>query len=157
MFKDVRLRALADSPTAFSSTYARESEFPDEEWMRRAEHWNGEQAIGYLAFDAPDESRACGLVACYTREEAGVRSGHVISLWVNPGYRRAGVALMLIEALKAWARWCGLPQLTLMVTSVNQGAITFYQRAGFQFSGKTGAYPNDPAIIEYEMAAPLEA
>jgi ribosomal protein S18 acetylase RimI-like enzyme len=157
LFKGVRLRALADSPTSFSSTHARESRLSDGEWIQRSERWNGEEATGYLAFDTLDETEACGLVACYAEEEGGVRSGHIISMWVDPGYRRAGVGAMLIDALKTWARVRGLQQLTLMVTSVNQGAMDFYRRVGFQMSGKTGPYPNDPAIIEYEMRAPLNA
>jgi ribosomal protein S18 acetylase RimI-like enzyme len=46
-------------------------------------------------------------------------------------------------------------ELKLMVTSVNDNAIRFYERLGFRMSGKTGAYPNDPAIAEYEMLLPL--
>jgi ribosomal protein S18 acetylase RimI-like enzyme len=156
LFKAVRLRALADSPTSFSSTYATESRLSDDEWIERSKRWSADEAIGYLAFDARDETEACGLVACYAEEDAIGRSGHIISMWVDPGYRRAGVGAMLIDALKIWARSRGLQQLILMVTSVNQGAIDFYQRIGFQMSGKTGPYPNDPAIIEYEMRVPLQ-
>ena len=50
-FKTVRLRALQDSPAAFGSTYARESQFPDAEWLKRAANMNGEKAIGYLAME----------------------------------------------------------------------------------------------------------
>jgi ribosomal protein S18 acetylase RimI-like enzyme len=155
LFKAVRLRALADAPTAFSGTYARESQLSDAEWIQRSHRWSGEEAIGYLAFDGSDPASACGLVACYGQEDGGVRSGHVISMWVDPEYRRAGVGAMLIESLKNWARSRGLEQLSLMVTSVNEGAINFYQRIGFRTSGKTAPYPNDPAILEYEMLAPL--
>ena len=155
LFKAVRLRALADSPTSFSSTFARESQLSDQEWIRRSERWRGEDAIGYLAFETLKESEACGLVACYAEEDSGMRVGHVISMWVAPEYRCAGVGALLIGALKTWARSRGLEQLTLMVTSVNLGAMDFYLRVGFQMSGKTGPYPNDPAIIEYEMRAPL--
>ena len=37
VFKDVRLRALQEAPTAFSSTYAKESAFLDEEWKKRCD------------------------------------------------------------------------------------------------------------------------
>ncbi len=156
LFKDVRLRALNDAPLAFSSTYAQESRFRDEEWIKRSERWNGDEAILYLAFDEADDARACGIVACFAEEEAGVVHGHVISMWVDPGYRRAGVGKLLIDALTNWARLRGLRELKLMVTSVNEGAIDFYQRIGFRKSGKTGPYPNDPAVIEYEMLLPLD-
>ena len=155
LFKAVRLRALADSPLAFSSTYARESRLSDEEWIERSRRWNGADAVGYLAFDTRDDTTACGLVACYTDKDRPVPCGHIFSMWVDPAYRRAGVGSMLIDGLKGWARAQGLPQLTLMVTSVNPGAMDFYQRAGFRTSGRTGPYPNDPAVIEHEMVFPL--
>jgi ribosomal protein S18 acetylase RimI-like enzyme len=154
IFKAVRLRALSDSPLAFSSTYAKESELSDDEWMRRSERWTRDDAIGYLAMDECGE--ACGLVACYAEEEDGVPRGHIISMWVDPAVRRAGAGKMLIDALMSWAISRGLRELKLMVTSVNQGAIDFYERIGFRMSGKTGPYPNDPAVIEYEMLLPLD-
>jgi hypothetical protein len=40
VFKQVRLRALKEWPMAFSSSYAKESLLPDEEWQRRAARWS---------------------------------------------------------------------------------------------------------------------
>jgi len=40
----------------------------------------------------------------------------------------------------------------LSVVSTNEAAISFYLRLGFTMTGKTEPYPNDPALIEYEMA-----
>jgi hypothetical protein len=58
LFKEVRLRALEDSPGAFGSTYAKESQFADSEWMQRVERWNGETGTGFLAMAA---GVACGI------------------------------------------------------------------------------------------------
>ena len=151
IFKAVRLRALHDSPKAFGSTYARESLLSEEEWLQRSRRWNTEGSIGYIAFD---REQPCGLVACYSEEE-NPGSGHVISMWVDPGYRRAGIGRALIEALSAWAPSQSLRQLRLMVTSVNSGAIEFYRRLGFRMTGRTEPYPNDPGIVEHEMVLPL--
>ncbi len=151
IFKAVRLRALQDSPTAFSSTYAREAEISDEEWLKRSVRWSSDGSIGYIAFNM---EKACGLVACYTEEQHPLRA-HIVSMWVDPAYRRAGVGKMLIDALSAWAKTRQLHELKLMVTSINESAINFYERIGFRKSGITGPYPNDPAIMEYEMLLPL--
>jgi ribosomal protein S18 acetylase RimI-like enzyme len=151
IFKAVRLRALQESPTAFSSTYAKESQISEDEWLKRSVRWASDGAVGYIAFE---EGNACGLVACYAEGEHPVRA-HVVSMWVDPACRRAGVGKMLIDALIAWATAHGLHELKLMVVSVNQGAIQFYERIGFRKSGVTGPYPNDPAIMEYEMLLPL--
>jgi len=152
-FKTVRLRALQDSPTAFGSTFAREAPLSDEEWLQRSHRWISDGSIGYLAFDG---EFCCGLVACYT-EESNAESGHIISMWVDPGSRRAGTGRALIEALIAWVSSRGLRQLRLMVTSVNTGAIGFYERLNFGMTGRTEPYPNDPAIVEYEMILQLNA
>jgi ribosomal protein S18 acetylase RimI-like enzyme len=42
-----------------------------------------------------------------------------------------------------------------MVTCNNKAAIMFYQRLGFSLTGRTEPYPNDPALIEYEMSQPV--
>jgi len=149
--RDVRLRALRDTPLAFSSTYESESQLTDEEWLARSQRWNGEDEILYIAIDHSHANSACGIVACSSEEDNGIHHGHVISMWVDPAYRRAGVGRMLIDALKSWAHSRGLHALKLMVTSVNYGAIDFYHRVGFRMTGQTGRYPNDPAITEYEM------
>lgn len=152
VFRDVRLRALQDAPTAFSSTHARESAIADDEWIKRSVRWSSDGAIGYIAFDG---DYSCGLVACYAHQENPLR-GHVISMWVDPAYRRTGVGRMLIDALIEWAGDRKMRELNLMVTSVNESAIRFYQRIGFGKTGNKGPYPNDPSIEEFEMVLPLE-
>lgn len=152
VFKQVRLRALQESPTAFSSTHAKESLLPDEEWQKRAARWggDGDDAI-FLAFDG---EAVCGIVGSYVEPQRRERA-QVISMWVDPGYRRAGVGKALIDAVGDWNRFRRVRELVLMVTSVNAGAIAFYEGLGFAKTGATGEYPNDAAIIEYEMRLEL--
>jgi ribosomal protein S18 acetylase RimI-like enzyme len=151
VYKTIRLRALLDSPTAFSSTYAQESQRSDDEWLQRARLWSSPPCTGYLAFE---EDTPCGLVACFG-EAHNTEFATVISMWVDSAYRRTGAGTALIEALKSWAFARGLCELRLMVTSVNTSALRFYERLGFHMTGKTEPYPNDPAIIEHEMALRL--
>ena len=94
------------------------------------------------------------MVFCYTEPDHS-QHGHIVSMWVDPEFRRAGVGRLLIDSVAAWARGRGMHELKLMVTSVNHGAIAFYERLGFRMSGKTGPYPNDPAITEFEMLRPI--
>ena len=150
VFKEVRLRALQDSPTAFSSTFAKESKFPDEEWRKRAVRWSSDGSAIFLAMDG---DAGCGINGAYQENE---QSAQVISMWVAPEARRAGVGKRLVDAVVEWARSRAVCELKLMVTSVNDGAIAFYRRMGFEMTGKTAVYPNDAAITEYEMArAPI--
>lgn len=148
VFKEVRLRALLESPTAFSSTYAKERLLPDDEWQRRASRWGGDanDAI-FLAFEG---EAVCGIVGSYREPEGGERA-QVISMWVDPAHRRSRVGKALIDTVVEWNRKCGVRELVLMVTSVNTGAMEFYEQLGFAKTGVTEQYPNDPAIIEHEM------
>jgi len=150
VFKDVRLRALQDSPTAFSRTYAKESAFPDEEWRKRAVRWSSNGSAIFLAMDG---DVGCGMIGAYEENE---ERAQVVSMWVAPEARRAEVGKRLVDAVVDWTRSRGMRELKLMVTSVNAGAIEFYQRMGFGMTGKTAVYPNDAAITEFEMVRTLD-
>ena len=151
LFKEVRLRALADTPSAFGSTSAHESQFPDSEWLNRALKWNGEKGIGLLAMDGPI---GCGIAGSFLRENDPTQA-QLISMWTAPTHRQQGVGRLLVNEILAWARSRNVRTLLLMVTSVNQPAMLFYERLGFTRTGRTEPYPNNPAIIEYEMSRPI--
>jgi len=146
MLKDVRLRALQDSPRAFGSTYARESLFTDEKWVERATPQTGVR-ITYLAMD---HNWACGLVGGFLNRENCAKVT-LVSMWVAPTHRRQGVGQQLIQAVSDWAKTHGVYDLFLMVTNHNDVAIRFYERIGFVKTGQTVPYPNDPNVLEYEM------
>jgi ribosomal protein S18 acetylase RimI-like enzyme len=152
VFKNVRLRALEEAPTAFSSTYAKEAAFLDEEWKKRAMRWSGGASAGFLAFDG---DRGCGMVFSFA-EELDRRRAQVVSMWVAPEVRREGVGRRLIEEVVHWARGREMRDVKLMVTSVNHGAIAFYEQLGFRMTGKMEVYPNDATIKQHEMVLDLE-
>jgi ribosomal protein S18 acetylase RimI-like enzyme len=148
LFKAVRLRALHEAPHAFGSTYAKESQLNDSDWIKRAERMNGEFGAGFLAMD---EDTACGIVGSFLDQNDGTRA-HLISMWTAPTHRERGIGRRLVNEVFKWARGRNARILQLMVTSNNQPAIRFYQRLGFTRTGRTEPYPNDPAEIEYEMS-----
>jgi ribosomal protein S18 acetylase RimI-like enzyme len=159
VFKAVRLRALQDTPSAFGSTYSKESQLTDDEWIERSANWSSDRSTGYLAFDEEqsEEERAdayCGIAASYLNEQ-NPQKAHLISMWVAPDHRQSGVGKILIDAIERWATHRGAHTLLLTVTSSNHPAITFYTRLGFSMTGNTEPYPNDPALIEYEMSKPI--
>lgn len=151
VYRDVRLRALLDAPTAFGSTYAKESRFSDVEWSERVGRLDGERAIGYLAVDG---DVACGLVGCFLDGSEPPRAT-LISMWVAPSHRRKGVGRALVEAVLEWAAGRGAGTVRLMVTSENHAARRFYESLGFNLSGVTDSYPNDPSLTELEMVRVL--
>jgi ribosomal protein S18 acetylase RimI-like enzyme len=151
VFKAARLRALQDTPTAFGSTYARESQLSDVDWLNRAAQCTSETSVGYLAMDA---ETACG-IARATPDDQDLSVAWVESMWVAPSHRRLGIGRLLIDTILAWARSRGVRALKLHVTSNNEPAISFYQRLGFSPTGNTEPYPNDPMLVECEMSKTL--
>ncbi len=151
LFKSVRLQALQESPAAFGSTYAREAAFPESEWLARVARWNGERGIGFLAMEG---DAACGIAGALLEPEDANRA-QLVSMWTAPTHRRKSVGRLLVNAVVDWARQRKVKTLLLMVVGANDAAIRFYERLGFVKTGRTEPYPNDPAILEYEMAQPV--
>jgi ribosomal protein S18 acetylase RimI-like enzyme len=147
IFRDVRLRALRDTPTAFGSTFANESQLSDLDWENRAVQWNGERSVAFLAWDA---NLACGIVAGFVDRNDATRA-QLVSMWVAPSHRRLGVGRRLVSGVIDWARSMGVERLLLTVTSNNEAALGFYENLGFTKTGRTEPYPNDAALVEFEM------
>jgi ribosomal protein S18 acetylase RimI-like enzyme len=148
IYRDVRLCALQDTPGAFGSTYAREVQLTDADWMERSKRWDGVTGVLYLGMDS---GVACGMAGSFLSPEDETRA-QLISMWTAPSHRKQGVGRLLVNEILRWAAQRGGRILQLMVTSVNPTAIQFYKSLGFAFTGRTEPYPNDPAVIEYEMA-----
>lgn len=151
LFKAVRLSALRDAPHAFGSTYAKESQFTESDWIARVERWNGDRGVGFLARDG---DTACGIAGSFL-DEKDPACAHLVSMWTAPTHRQLGIGRLLVNNIFNWARGRGARILQLMVTSNNEPAIRFYERLGFARTGRTEPYPNDPTVIEYEMAQPI--
>lgn len=151
IFKDARLYALRDTPSAFSATYTDECRLSDEEWIGRVSQWSGARSKVYLAMD---QAAACGIVGGFLDPQDPIRA-QLVSMWVAPSHRRSGVGSQLVNAIADWARAEGAGVLRLVVTSNNQRAIQFYQRLGFAITAKIGPYRNDPLLDDFEMIRAL--
>ena len=86
IFKAVRLRALEDSPDAFGSTYAKECQLTDADWIQRALRWNGEHGAGFLAVAG---SACCGIAGSLL-DQADATRAHTLTPCGRP--RRTGSA-----------------------------------------------------------------
>jgi len=125
-WRDLRLRALRDSPSAFASTYEREVGFAETQWRQRL----GGDGVAVLATVSGDP---VGMAGGF-RDLPGLL--HVVAMWVDPGHRRRGVGWALLRGLEEWADAHGL-RLHLDVNTANTAARTSYERYGFVASGET--------------------
>jgi ribosomal protein S18 acetylase RimI-like enzyme len=151
--KRVRLTALRDTPSAFSSTYARESQRSNEDWLKLASAWNSSQAVFYIAMD---KGGPCGMIAGKFDESVPHRAW-VLSMWVAPAHRRSGLGARLMDEIERWAQGLAICELHLHVTSNNSTAQNFYEKCGFARTGIMQPYENDPALFEYEMAKTVQS
>lgn len=140
--RDIRLRALTDSPDSFASTLDRELTFAEAEWQWRI-------ANGYNVIARGSEP--VGLAGGYLHD--GVPE--LIAMWVQPESRGAGVAEQLVEAIADWAGEQDADRLTLWVVDGNQRAERLYRRLGFARTGDAQPVPGNPALTEVKMARPL--
>ena len=139
----MRLAALKDAPYAFGSTYERELLLDDANWRRRV--------TDRARFVAEVDGAVAGTVSGGDADETG--SAAMTAMWVDPGFRRAGVGDLLVKTVIEWARAQGYSRMFLWVTEVNHSAERLYLRNGFE---RTGASQDvRPGLVEYEMSTSL--
>jgi GNAT superfamily N-acetyltransferase len=142
VLRTVRLRALSDSPGAFSSTYERELARTTEDWRR----WLAPPATFLLEADG----EACGMVAGL-RDAEDSSVVHLMAMWVHTDHRGTGAADALVSSVKAWAAEVGATQVRLKVVEGNERARRCYERAGFRATGRQGVLEKN-GNVEIEMA-----
>ena len=132
VYKDLRLRALADAPDAFGSTLAAEEGRPDAEWSSRLA--SGADARWHLPLVAEIRGDPIGL-AWGRIETSDPNVATLYQMWVAPSYRSVGAGRMLLEAVIAWAKARNAASLDLGVTWGDSPARRLYERAGFKAMG----------------------
>ena len=144
-YKRVRLAALAESPSAFGSTYERESQLTDDEWAERVRLTaSGDDRATFLALDGDD---VVGLAGCYFHEGRP----ELISMWTDPSVRRTGAGRALVQAAIDFARAAGAREIGLWVTTGNEPAQRLYESFGFAVTGDVQPLPSDPCKDETRM------
>lgn len=157
LMRDVRLAALADAPSAFASSYAREARFTEEQWRGRI----SERSVVFFAHDGsagpgqaspgPAGPEPAGLAGVYIEDT----EPDLVSMWVRPSARGLGAGEALIEAAADWTRARGYLALFLWVNESNGPARRLYERLGFTPTGETQPLPSDPALPELRMSRAL--
>jgi ribosomal protein S18 acetylase RimI-like enzyme len=132
-YRDLRLRALRDSPTAFGSTFEVESAKADAYWEARVA--SAVASPHQLPLVAEHDSQFVGLVwGWIDPEQSDV--AHVIQMWVAPEARGQGYGSRLMERILEWARSSAVQSVYLRVTLGDTSAARLYRRLGFEPSGE---------------------
>jgi GNAT superfamily N-acetyltransferase len=169
--RDLRLRAVTDTPMAFLETREQVLAVDEEGWRERARR-NRHAAEGEPPSDsmqvvavAPD-GRWVGSMVCFVSEGSpgyiteprpGPRRANVVGVFVDPEWRGdAGVTDALLGELARWAAdEKGLTELYLHVSDRNPRAMRSYEKRGFVSTGEVDSVPEQPDDREIEMVAAL--
>jgi GNAT superfamily N-acetyltransferase len=146
------LRALSDSPDAFASTFAREAERSDDEWVSRLSR--GTKSPQNLPLVAEVDGEPSGL-AWARIEEDEPTIAHLFQVWVAPERRQLGIGKALLETVIAWARSARAQCVALTVTCGDSPAMRLYLRAGFVPIGEPQPLRAGSALLSQSMQLSL--
>lgn len=152
--RDVRLRALADAPYAFSSSLERESGLTGAFWDERvAESELGQDGVVFVAVD---DGRSLGMAGGFF-VDAGREVAMMWGMWVDPQARRGGFGRALVEAVAAWAREAGAHRLRLAVTDceASRPAAALYRELDFVDTGEREPLEWNPSLITRVLSRPV--
>ena len=145
-WKQSRLRALADSPEAFASSFAAEEKEPDVTWREYARHCSVSRASA--AFLARDEhGRVAGMVAAYLNDGKAT-DAYICAMWVAPVSRNRGVGRVLVDEARSWLAESGATEVKAWISDVNSSALRFYKTLGFEPTGTRQPLASRPSINE---------
>ncbi|HET7923638.1 MAG TPA: GNAT family N-acetyltransferase [Rhodanobacteraceae bacterium] len=147
-FSALRLAALRECPTAFSSSYEEECDIP---LARRAERMA--PASDHAIFGAFDGENLVGTVGLH--RESARKLAHKAVIWgvyVAPSFRQRGVGRMLLtRALAHATSMPGLLQVTLGVNTENMAAIALYKSLGFETFGLERGFLRVDGVLHDEL------
>jgi len=150
-FQSLRLEALRQCPTAFTSSYEEERDIPLAQVAQRlAPTPNG------VVLGAFEEGLLIGMTGIY--RERGRKLAHKGVVWgvyVAQAFRKHGVGRRLIvEALHQAAAMPGLRQVNVGANTANPAAVGLYQSLGFEkFGLERGSMSVDGVLYdEFQMS-----
>ena len=140
-FRELRLEALQDSPTAFSADYQKNLDHPAKYWEDRLTMEEDEATI----FLAEHEGKLIGMTGIARAGSPKTRHGAWIwGVYVTPDWRGLRIAEELINSCSAWAKARKILLVKLGVAATNKSAVRCYERCGFS------TYGTEPRAIFYE-------
>ena len=128
----IRLRALADAPEAFGTTFAEANALGAADWREQLE-----QLTTFVATSGNSDVGIARGVCHPDHSDAA----YLITMWVAPEFRRQGVGAALIDSVVKWARSEGFRRIVLNVVESNAAALLLYRKNGFAANGNFGALP----------------
>ncbi|MGD9962178.1 GNAT family N-acetyltransferase [Nocardioides sp.] len=141
LWRDLRLRSLADAPDAFGSTLEREQAFVEADWRDRLQSM---PVMGFL------DGRPASLGGGYRIRPGWVQ---VVAMWTDPAHRGRGLAGQVLERIVA-AAGDEHRRVVLDVERRNTGARALYERFGFVATGNSSPLREGSSLVVDELVLP---
>ncbi|HCT78428.1 MAG TPA: hypothetical protein DGG94_13525 [Micromonosporaceae bacterium] len=135
--RDIRLRALGDSPHAYFGSVETEAAQPLEHWRE----WTDDPQK--VVFIAEVDGRWLAMAAAFV-DSSWPGTVCLWWLWVAPEARGGGLAGRLLEARAEWARARNATRLEVAVAQDNEPALALYADLGFTPTGERRTMASDP-------------
>lgn len=133
-YRDLRLEALQNHPSAFSADYPTALARPMSFWVERLGSSGPETAI--VNFLAVHEQELIGMCAIARRNSSKTRHGaDILGMYVRPDWRGQRIAESLVNACIEWARTHDVKIVKIAAVTTNTPAIRCYARCGFHVYG----------------------
>jgi ribosomal protein S18 acetylase RimI-like enzyme len=136
LHREIRLRALQDSPDSFGETYA-----------------VADPKLHVMFLACQDEAVLGSVYGLIDRNRTN--AGRVGSLWVDAAYRQRGIGRSLLQSVITWAQQRELKYLSLWSPAQNPIAIKLYEKFGFCATGEQKPLPINSAVVIIRMECHL--
>jgi len=139
-FRELRLFALQDVPTAFSADLDINRKHSKRFWEDRLKP----DPYGIIFF-AEHNAQLIGMTGIHRGESS--KTKHTAGIWgvyIRPECRGLRIAEGLIDSCCEWAKLRDVQIVKLAVVSTNESAVRLYQRSGFK------VYGTEPQALLYD-------
>jgi len=127
LYRALRLRALRESPDAFSTLHAEAAARPDSSWRERMASMSSQHDLPLVA---EVSGSPAGIVWAHI-DPSAPDAAQLYQMWVAPECRGRGVGRALLDTAIEWATTEGARSMALGVTVGNSPARRLYEAAGF--------------------------
>lgn len=134
-YQQLMLQAYAQSPEAFTSSYAQRAALPLAWWAARLTDTpnNMDVVMGCWTRPHAQAPKLVGVAGItFNTGDKTLHKAHVFGMYVHPEHRQHGIAHQLLRTVIHHALLS--PHITILqltVTQGNQAALNLYQRHGF--------------------------
>ncbi len=153
--RELRLRALLESPAAFAESLTEAAARPDAGWSELTASVAAptEQA----AFVAWFDDAPVGIVYALL-DRQNPHAGRLGGLWVDRGMRKRGIGAALVQAVRRWAAEGDKSQVLLWVPEDAAPARRLYDQTGFEPTGRRSPFPGDDTreLLELRLVVEID-